>query len=59
MELCLGNLLNEVCDSPCLVNWHLNRGLSTLEKVLVDNGPKNKFSATQTQSLFGTLLILL
>ena len=41
------------------LNWHPKTSLSTLDKSLADNGPECKFSVTQNQSLFGTLLIIL
>ena len=41
------------------VNWHLRRGLSTLQQGLNDNGTEFKDSGTENQSPFGTILLLL
>ena len=41
------------------VNWHLSRGLSTLQQGLNDNGTEFKDSVPSNQSPFGTILLLL
>ena len=41
------------------VNWHLRRGLSTLQQGLNDNGTEFKDSVPSNQSPFGTILLLL
>ena len=41
------------------VNWHLRRGLSTLQQGLNDNATEFKDSVPSNQSPFGTILLLL
>ena len=41
------------------VNWHLRRGLSTLQQGLNDNATEVKDSVPSNQSPFGTILLLL
>ena len=41
------------------VNWHLRRGLSTLQQGLNDNATDFKYSVPSNQSPFGTILLLL
>jgi len=41
------------------VNWHLRRGLSTLQQGLNDNATEFKDSVPYNQSPFGTILLLL
>ena len=41
------------------VNWHLRRGLSTLQQGLNDNATDVKYSVPSNQSPFGTILLLL
>ena len=44
---------------PVSVNWHLRRGLSTLQQGLNDNATDVKYSVPSNQSPFGTILLLL
>ena len=41
------------------VNWHLRRGLSTLQQGLNDNATEFRDSVPSNQSPFGTILLLL
>ena len=41
------------------VNWHVRRGLSTLQQGLSDNATEVKDSVPYNQSPFGTILLLL
>ena len=41
------------------VNWHLRRGLSTLQQGLNENATEFNYSIPENQSPFGTILLLL
>ena len=40
----------------CFSTWEMKSGLSTLKQGLADNGPEQKYSATQNQYVFVTSL---